>query len=65
MRQIFRIISHKFDLLSQYDCYQDHFISGGGNAGDFEPARENVACLERDYLGVGMMCDGMSIPQIR
>lgn len=65
MRQIFRVISHKFDLLCQHDCYQQLYIGAGAGQSDLENARMNIAELERDYLGVGLQCSGKTQDQIR
>lgn len=49
MKQLFRNMNHKYDLMYGKHAFTHWYISEGLIDGDFTAARENLAALEADY----------------
>ena len=47
--KVFENIGEKFDLMYARRAYMHWFIQEGMEEGEFYEAREDLACLERDY----------------
>eukprot|EP00357_Protocruzia_adherens_P011918 CAMPEP_0115016858 /NCGR_PEP_ID=MMETSP0216-20121206/27727_1 /TAXON_ID=223996 /ORGANISM="Protocruzia adherens, Strain Boccale" /LENGTH=453 /DNA_ID=CAMNT_0002387475 /DNA_START=74 /DNA_END=1435 /DNA_ORIENTATION=+ len=49
IRHTFARVNHKFDLLFSKSAFVHWFVGEGMEQGEFMDARENMACLEKDY----------------